>query len=61
MTKIDGIEDRLMTTEQRGANDISNSNAAWQRKRNRDRLAEIIKYVEAAMKEADKLEAKYEP
>lgn len=59
MTKIDQIEDRLTGNENRGANELSNNNSAWQRKRNRDRLAEVIKYVEANIVELDGLADRY--
>lgn len=55
MTKIDQIEDRLTGNENRGANELSNNNSAWQRKRNRDRLAEVIKYMDANIGELDRL------
>lgn len=59
MTVVDKCEDRLTNNETRSANDLSNNNGAWQRKRNRDRLAEVIKFVEANIHELDKLSSRY--
>ena len=55
MQKIDAVEDRLISQELRGANDLTSSNATWSTKRNRDRISEIINYVERNMLELDEL------
>lgn len=43
MTKVDALEDVLIGNERGSAKDLSNNNTAWQRKRNRERLAEVIR------------------
>uniref|UniRef100_A0A7S0R7I6 Dynein regulatory complex subunit 3 n=1 Tax=Chlamydomonas leiostraca TaxID=1034604 RepID=A0A7S0R7I6_9CHLO len=53
--RIDGLEDRLITTELKGANDLTSSNAMWAAKRNRDRISEIINYIERNIIELDDL------
>lgn len=53
---IDAAEDRLVSREVRSANDVIAANAAWQAKRNRDRISEIITYVERNMVELEELE-----
>ncbi len=55
MGKIDSLEDRLVGQELRGANDLTSSNATWATRRNRDRISEIINYVERNMLELDEL------
>lgn len=53
--KIDALEDRLVTSEMRGANELAHSNAMWAAKRNRDRISEIVNYVERNMIELDEM------
>lgn len=53
--KIDALEDRLVTSEIRGANELGHSNAMWAAKRNRDRISEIINYIERNMLELEEL------
>ena len=53
--KIDGLEDRLLSTEIKSCNDLTNSNALWASRRNRDRISEIINYIERNMIELDEL------
>ncbi|PNH02422.1 Leucine-rich repeat-containing protein 48 [Tetrabaena socialis] len=55
MQKIDALEDRLVSQELRGANDLTSSNATWATRRNRDRISEIINYLERNMLELDEL------
>ncbi|GLC37160.1 Dynein regulatory complex subunit 3 [Pleodorina starrii] len=55
MQKIDALEDRLISQELRSANDLTTSNATWATKRNRDRISEIINYVERNVLELDEL------
>ncbi|KAL6758622.1 hypothetical protein V8C86DRAFT_2592714 [Haematococcus lacustris] len=54
-SRIDMLEDRLVSTELRSANDLNNQNALWSAKRNRDRISEIINYIERNMLELDEL------
>ncbi|EFJ51609.1 hypothetical protein VOLCADRAFT_73327 [Volvox carteri f. nagariensis] len=55
MQKIDALEDRLISQELRSANDLTSSNATWATRRNRDRISEIINYVERNVLELDEL------
>ncbi|MEW5317897.1 MAG: hypothetical protein WDW38_009159 [Sanguina aurantia] len=55
MAKIDGLEDRLTSTELRRANELTSGNVVWAHKRNRDRITEIINYVERNVVELDEL------
>jgi hypothetical protein len=49
MGKIDALEDRLVSQELRNANDLTASNATWATTRNRDRISEIVNYLEHSM------------
>eukprot|EP00798_Chlamydomonas_sp_ICE-L_P017192 gene17192-23510_t len=53
--KIDTLEDRLVNTELKKANDLATSNVLWAAKRNRDRISEIINFIERNMIELDEL------
>jgi len=53
--RIDALEDRLTSTEMRSANELTHGNAMWAAKRNRDRISEIINYIERNMLELDEL------
>ncbi|GAX80910.1 hypothetical protein CEUSTIGMA_g8345.t1 [Chlamydomonas eustigma] len=53
--KIDTLEDRLATTEMRRANELAHKNAMWAAKRNRDRVSEIVNYVERNMIELEEM------
>ncbi|KAG1655908.1 hypothetical protein FOA52_009850 [Chlamydomonas sp. UWO 241] len=53
--RIDTLEDRLATTEVRAANELTHSNAMWAARRNRDRISEIINFIERNMLELDEL------
>uniref|UniRef100_A0A7S3QZF4 Dynein regulatory complex subunit 3 n=2 Tax=Dunaliella tertiolecta TaxID=3047 RepID=A0A7S3QZF4_DUNTE len=53
--QIDSLEDRLVNTELKRANDLVAHNYAWAAKRNRDRISEIINYVERNMIELEEL------
>lgn len=53
--KVDGLEDRLTSKEMRAANDLAHTNAMWSAKRNRDRISEIINYIERNMYELDEM------
>lgn len=55
MGKIDSLEDRLVSNELRSANDLTSSNATWATKRNRDRISEIINYLERNVLELEEL------
>lgn len=59
--KIDTLEDRLVNTEIRSANELAHTNAMWSAKRNRDRISEIINYIERNMIELDELAGEEEP
>lgn len=41
--------------ELRAANDLTSSNAAWASKRNRDRISEIINYVQSCLRYLEEL------
>lgn len=53
--KVDGLEDKLTTREMRAANELAHANAMWSAKRNRDRISEIINYIERNVYELDEL------
>eukprot|EP00877_Chromochloris_zofingiensis_P000606 jgi/Chrzof1/10546/Cz05g02220.t1 len=55
ISKIDGLEDRLVATELRRANDLADANAKWEAQRHRDRTAEILSYLERNVQELDVL------
>lgn len=55
MQKIDALEDRLVNGELRNANDLTSSNITWAAKRNRDRISEIINYIERNMIELEEM------
>lgn len=57
---IDALEDKLVSKEVRGANDLAAQNANWQAERNRERISEIIAYVQRNMVELDELEGEAE-
>lgn len=54
-SKIDGLEDRLINTELRSANELIHTNTMWAAKRNRDRISEIINYIERNMVELEEM------
>ena len=53
--RIDALEDRLVTTELRRANELAHSNAMWAAKRNRDRVSEVINFIERNMIELEEM------
>lgn len=53
--RIDALEDRLVNAELRSANDLNASNGMWAAKRNRDRISEIINFVERNMIELEEM------
>lgn len=53
--KVDTLEDRLTSKEMKAANELAHVNAMWSAKRNRDRISEIINYIERNMYELDEL------
>lgn len=56
-SKIDACEDRLINQEIKNTNIILGNNAIWERKRNRDRVAEIVHYIERNMNDLDEVGA----
>ncbi|KIY99489.1 hypothetical protein MNEG_8472 [Monoraphidium neglectum] len=46
VARIDGLEDKLVATELRRANEAAERNSEWEAKRHRDRMAEILGYLE---------------
>ena len=53
--RIDSLEDRLVTTEVRRSNELAHTNAMWAAKRNRDRVSEIINFIERNMIELEEM------
>mmetsp|Transcript_19123 Transcript_19123/g.32856 ORF Transcript_19123/g.32856 Transcript_19123/m.32856 type:complete len:526 (+) Transcript_19123:171-1748(+) len=53
--KIDTLEDRLISTELRAANNLAAKNAMWGARRNRDRISEIVNYIDHNMFLLDEL------
>jgi hypothetical protein len=53
--KVDTLEDKLTSREMKGANELAHTNAMWGAKRNRDRISEIINYIERNMYELEEL------
>jgi hypothetical protein len=53
--KIDSLEDRLINQELKRANDLAMANMQSEYRRNRDRVSEIINYIELSMMELDDL------
>ncbi len=53
--KLDSLEDRLVSTEVQNLNELAYKNAKWSSQRNRDRISEIINYVERNMMELEEL------
>lgn len=54
-SKIDSLEDQLISREARSTAELMTTNNLWQSRRNRDRIAEIINYVERNMMELDEM------
>ena len=44
-----------MTTEVKRSNELAHSNAMWAAKRNRDRISEIINFIERNMIELEEM------
>ncbi|KAI8467123.1 MAG: hypothetical protein J3K34DRAFT_524029 [Monoraphidium minutum] len=55
VARIDGLEDRLVATELRRADEAAEKNSEWEAKRHRDRVAEILGYLERNVQELDGL------
>ena len=53
--RIDALEDRLVNQELKTANDLAMANMQSEYRRNRDRVSEIINYIELSMMELDDL------
>lgn len=54
-SKLDAVEDNLVNQETQRAVDLVTKHAEWAHKRNRDRIIEIITYVERNSQELDML------
>ncbi|CAD7704688.1 unnamed protein product [Ostreobium quekettii] len=48
-SKIDTVEDKLVNQEVSNANDLINSTVVWEARRSRERVSEIVNYVERNM------------
>lgn len=55
MGRIDALEDKLVGNELRSANDLTSGNGLWASKRNRDRISEIINYVNYSMRALEEM------
>lgn len=54
-SKLDAVEDNLVNQETQRAADLVTKHSEWAHKRNRDRIIEIITYVERNSQELDML------
>lgn len=52
-TKIDASEDKLLSQEIRNSNNLLAHNKLWETKRSRNRVAEIVHYIERNMMDLD--------
>mmetsp|Transcript_30137 Transcript_30137/g.55076 ORF Transcript_30137/g.55076 Transcript_30137/m.55076 type:complete len:526 (-) Transcript_30137:137-1714(-) len=60
LQRIDALEDRLVNKEIKSATEMSMKNAQWAAKRNRDRIAEVINYVERNIIDLEEMEGEEE-
>eukprot|EP00891_Asterochloris_glomerata_P004982 jgi/Astpho2/4982/e_gw1.00070.8.1_t len=54
-SQLDGLEDRLVSQELRGANELVSSRRLWAERRNRDRVAEIMGLIDRTKQEVESL------